>query len=85
MIVIKPTTLTAAEKHAMIQAAADRFRAKHPHTFVNCPSCEGVGYHEQPFAHGSPKDQVACPCCDGSGLVLPEERDAWFEFEEALR
>jgi hypothetical protein len=81
MIVVKPTTLTPAEKHTAIQEVIARLEATHPHQFVNCPSCEGVGYHESPWAHGSQTDKVPCPCCDGSGLVLPEERDNWFEFE----
>lgn len=86
MIIVKPTTMTPAEQHQMLQAAMCRFDTQHPHRFVNCPSCEGVGYHLQPFATTDRElDRVACPCCDGSGLVLPEEADAWFEFQEDLR
>lgn len=81
-IIVKPTTLTADEKRAAIFDCMDRLEAQHPNRFVNCPSCEGVGYHETPWAHGSESDKVPCPCCDGSGLVLPDERDNWFTFNE---
>ena len=78
MIVVKPTTQTPEEKRAAIQQVLDQLHAKHPHRFVNCPSCEGVGYHETPW--GAAPSKVPCPCCDGSGLVLPEEADDWFRF-----
>lgn len=81
MIIVRPSTMTPAEKRAAINEVIARQEAAHPNRFVNCPSCEGVGYHETPWAQGSQTDKVPCPCCDGSGLVLPEERDNWFGFK----
>jgi hypothetical protein len=86
MIVVKPTAMTADEKHTAIAEVIARLEATHPHQFVNCPSCEGVGYHLPVWARtdADPRelDRVQCPCCDGSGLVLPEERDNWSRFTE---
>lgn len=84
-IVVRPS-VTPAEQHAVIQQVIDRMRASHPHTFVNCPACEGVGYQlDAATDRDDPADRLNCRLCDGSGLVLPEEADGWFENPEAYR
>lgn len=85
-ITVRPSVMTPAEKHTAIQQIIDRCRAEHPHTFINCPACEGVGYRlDVDAVRDDPADRLNCRCCDGSGLVLPEEADAWFENPEAYR
>ena len=82
-IIVRPTTTTPAQNRALLDDCVARLEAKHPHRFVNCPSCEGVGYLIAPWAKSDLKelDREPCPCCDGSGLVLPEERDNWLAFD----
>ncbi len=84
MFIVK-AAIPPAEQHAAIQEVIARMHAETPMRFVTCPSCDGLGFHEKPWLYGGEFDREPCPCCDQSGLVLPEERDNWFEFSEGLR
>jgi DnaJ-class molecular chaperone len=41
---------------------------------MDCPNCDGIGYTQD--ASG---EDVICPLCDGTGVILSEEDDAGVE------